>query len=67
MVVLALVFPAAKQGGDTLKKVDPRAYLAELSRLGARKPFLTDSPDVFLEPASLNHFYTEAICLKLQG
>ena len=41
--------------------------LAELSRLGARKPFLTDSPDVYLEPQSLNQFFTEAIYRKLQG
>jgi hypothetical protein len=67
MVIFALVFPAAMQGGDTAKKADPRAYLAELSRLGARKPFLTDSPDVYLEPGSLNHFFTGAIYRKLQG
>lgn len=67
MVVLALLFPIAIHGQDSTKKVDPRIYLGELSRLGALKPFLTDSPDVYLEPQSLNKFFTEAIYRKLQG
>jgi hypothetical protein len=57
----------AIHGADPPKKVDPRAYLVELSRLGARKPFLTDSPDVYLEKGSLNHFFTEAIYRRLEG
>ena len=48
-------------------KVNPRVYMGELSRLGARKPFLTDSPDVYLEPDSLNRFFTEPIYRKLEG
>ncbi|MCI0627513.1 MAG: hypothetical protein L0387_38680 [Acidobacteria bacterium] len=48
-------------------QVDPRQFLSELRRLGARKPFLTDSPDVYLEPRSLNQFFTDAIYRKLQG
>ncbi len=48
-------------------RIDPRQALAELRRLGARKPFLTDSPDVYLEPKSLHRFFTERIYRKLQG
>ena len=47
--------------------IDPRTYLAELARLGARKPFLIDSPDVYLEPRSLNRFFTETIYRRLKG
>ena len=65
--IIALLLPAAMRGEDAAKKVDPRTYLAELSRLGSRKPFLTDSPDVYLEPQSLNRFFTTAIYRKLQG
>jgi hypothetical protein len=46
---------------------DPRFLLAELRRLSATKPFLTDSPDVYLEPQSLNGFFTPPIYRKLQG
>ncbi len=48
-------------------KVDPRQTLTEMARLGARKPFLVDSPDVYLEPKSLNRFFTEVIYRKLLG
>jgi hypothetical protein len=56
-------------GGGALRAQapDPRVVLAELRRLSARKPFLTDSPDVYLEPQSLNGFFTPAIYRKLQG
>lgn len=47
--------------------IDPRQALAELRRLGARRPFLTDSPDVYLEPKSLHRFFTEQIYRKLLG
>lgn len=67
LALFVLLFPSAIHGQDSAKKVDPRIFLAELSRLGARKPFLTDSPDVYLEPQSLNRFFTEAIYRKLQG
>lgn len=66
VVALALHLPAAIRAGDTVK-VDPRKHLSELARLGARKPFLTDSPDVYLEPRSLNRFFTVAIYRRLQG
>jgi hypothetical protein len=66
-IVLAILLPIAMRGGDSPKKVDPRAYLTQLSRLGARKPFLTDSPDVYLEPGSLNRFFTEPIYRRLEG
>jgi hypothetical protein len=65
--IIALLFPMAIHGADPPKKVNPRAYLVELSRLGARKPFLTDSPDVYLERGSLNNFFTEAIYRRLEG
>ena len=39
-------------------QVDPREYVLEMRRVAARKPFLTDSPDVYLEPKSLNRFFT---------
>jgi hypothetical protein len=38
-----------------------------LSRLGADKPFLNDSPDVHLEPQSLQKFFTDAIYQRLTG
>ena len=41
--------------------------IAELARLGARKPFLRDSPDVHLEPQSLNRFFTDRIYQRLEG
>src|SRR5437870_1683850 len=48
-------------------QVDPREYVLEMRRVAARKPFLTDSPDVYLEPKSLNRFFTEMIYKKLRG
>ena len=68
MLALAMlgVLAPAIQGVDD-GNVDPRTYLAELARLGARKPFLTDSPDVYLEPSSLNRFFTEPIYRRLKG
>jgi hypothetical protein len=48
-------------------QVDPREYVLEMRRVAARKPFLTDSPDVYLEPKSLNRFFTEGIYEKLRG
>lgn len=67
IIALAALLPIAVPGQDIAAKVDPKAYLAELARLGARKPFLTDSPDVYLEPQSLNRFFTLPIYRKLQG
>ena len=66
VVALALLLPAAIRAADSVK-VDPRAHLGELARLGARRPFLTDSPDVYLEPRSLNRFFTVAIYRRLVG
>ncbi len=62
LVILVPAVPGAEGS-----KVDPRTYLTELARLGARKPFLVDSPDVYLEPHSLNHFFTEPIYRRLMG
>jgi hypothetical protein len=74
-IVSVLFFPVAGHGRDAGKaakdkvarKADERAYLTELMRLGSSKPFLTDSIDVYLEPKSLNQFFTVDIYKKLQG
>jgi hypothetical protein len=66
VVALALLLPDEIRTGDS-GKVDPRTHLEELARLGARKAFLTDSPDVYLEPRSLNRFFTTAIYRRLHG
>jgi hypothetical protein len=65
VVILVLSFGAVLAADRA--KLDPRAYLLELERLGARKPFLIDSPDVYLERRSLNRFFTERIYRQLQG
>ncbi len=52
---------------ETPGKVDQREALALISRVGAKKPFLKDSPDVYLEPDSLNKFFTMPIYRKLEG
>lgn len=52
---------------ETPGKVDQREALALISRVGAKKPFLKDSPDVYLEPDSLNKFFTMPIYQKLEG
>lgn len=67
VVVAVLLATAATLLGADRPAVDPREYLAELRRLGARKPFLTDSPDVYLEPQSLGRFFTVGIYRKLRG
>jgi hypothetical protein len=66
-IILSALIPFFVLGQNVGPKVDPRTYLAELARLSARKPFLTDSPDVYLEPQSLNRFFTLPIYRKLQG
>jgi hypothetical protein len=35
--------------------------------LGAPKPFLADSADVYLEPQSVGRFFTDGIYRKLRG
>jgi hypothetical protein len=52
---------------ETPAKVDQREALALISRVGAKKPFLKDSPDIYLEPDSLNKFFTMPIYRKLKG
>jgi hypothetical protein len=61
--VVGLLMPAAILHAQD----DPSNQLLEMSRVGARKPFLVDSPDVYLEPKSLNHFFTDAIYRRLLG
>lgn len=61
-MILASVIVAETPG-----KVDQREALALMSRVGAKKPFLKDSPDVYLEPDSLNRFFTMPIYRKLEG
>jgi hypothetical protein len=67
VVVLLLLATATALPGAERSAIDPREYLAELRRLGARKPFLADSPDVYLEPQSLGRFFTDSIYRKLRG
>ena len=50
-----------------LSESDFKEGMAELSRIGAKKPFLKDSSDVHLEPQSLNQFFTDRIYQRLQG
>jgi hypothetical protein len=64
---VALLVCLSDLTASDLPKVDPLEVVAEMRRLGARKPFLIDSPDVYFEPKSLNHFFTEAIYRKLRG
>ncbi len=52
---------------ETPHKVDQREALALISRVGAKRPFLKDSPDVYLEPDSLDRFFTMPIYRKLEG
>lgn len=66
IIVLVLLVSFLSNAQDR-PKVDHRQFLLELERLAARKPFLIDSPDVYLEPQSLNHFFTEPIYRLLQG
>ena len=64
-LLLAILCVTAMLHGE--EKVDVRSYVEELSRMGAKKPFLSDSPDVYLEPKSLNRFFTDAIYRRLEG
>jgi hypothetical protein len=59
-----LVLPAL---AEQRVHVDPQEYLLQMRRVAAKKPFLIDSPDVYLEPKSLNRFFTEGIYKKLRG
>jgi hypothetical protein len=59
--------PAALFGQEAMSDADFRAGLGELARLGATKPFLKDSPDVYLESKSLGHFFTDNIYSRLEG
>jgi hypothetical protein len=66
----ALLLLVAASLGDSQDKptlMDPRGYLAELRRLSAKRPFLRDSPDVYLESQSLGRFFTREIYQKLRG
>ena len=67
LVVALLLLGRSDLAASNMPKVDPREILDELRRLGARKSFLTDSPDVYLEPKSLNRFFNESIYRRLQG
>ena len=62
--VLLMLCPAVLHGEDG---PDVGTYLNGLSRLGAKRPFLSDSSDVFLEQRSLNRFFTEKIYHRLEG
>jgi hypothetical protein len=66
-LLVALPAWASRHEASEPPGIDQRRALAELRRLGARKPFLTDSPDVYMEPKSLHRFFTERIYRKLRG
>ena len=66
--LFALIFcPVALFGQEEIKMDDFIAGVNELARLGAKKLFLKDSPDVLLEPKSLGHFFTDRIYQRLEG
>jgi hypothetical protein len=65
-IMLGMLF-ASVTIAETPGKVDQREALALISRVGAKKPFLKDSPDIYLEPDSLNKFFTMPIYRKLEG
>ena len=65
--VVATFLSALPALAEQRMQVDPREYVLEMRRVTARKPFLIDSPDVYLEPKSLNRFFTERIYKKLRG
>jgi hypothetical protein len=52
---------------ESPQNLNPREALSLISRLGAKRPFLRDSPDVYLEPGSLNQFFTMPIYGRLEG
>ncbi len=64
-LLVALV--AVALHSETSENVNQREALALMMRLGAKKPFLRDSSDVYLEPDSLNKFFTMPIYQKLEG
>jgi hypothetical protein len=64
---LLAVLLAAALHSETPEKVNQREALVLMERLGAKKPFLKDSSDVYLEPDSLNKFFTMPIYRKLEG
>jgi hypothetical protein len=65
-IILGLLFSPVIVA-ETSDKIDQREALALISRVGAKKPFLQDSPDIYLEPDSLNKFFTMPIYKKLEG
>lgn len=64
---LLVVLLAATLYAETTEKIAPRDALALIARFGAKRPFLKDSPDIYLEPGSLNKFFTMPIYRKLEG
>lgn len=64
--VIGLLFTAMIVA-ETPQGINQREALALISRVGAKKPFLKDSPDIYLEPDSLNKFFTMPIYKKLEG
>jgi hypothetical protein len=66
-IILGLLFSAVIVAETSADKIDQREALALISRVGAKKPFLKDSPDIYLEPDSMNKFFTMPIYRKLEG
>lgn len=66
-VMLLIFWVSSRTHCEERHNVDPRSYLAELRRLSIKRPFLEDSPDVYLESQSLGTFFTRGIYQKLRG
>ncbi len=69
LLPILLFFVAAIycQSAGKVTPQEARETLTMLSRMGAKKPFLKDSSDVYLEKQSLNRFFTMPIYQKLEG
>ena len=61
----AALFAQEKTAGMT--EAEFKEGLLVLARMSETKPFLKDSPDVYLEPKSLGQFFTDKIYQRLEG
>jgi hypothetical protein len=66
-IVFLFSFPALFAQESKMTEAEFKEGLVVLARFGATKPFLKNSPDVYLEPQSLNQFFTDAIYQRLEG
>lgn len=66
-VMLLIFWISSRTYCEERVNLDTRSYLAELRRLSIKRPFLKDSPDVYLESQSLGRFFAREIYQKLRG